>query len=59
MAEYFRAPILGIVTVCMLISLLECAVDESVHADGFRILCRTAVAASVVTFTASCLQVIL
>lgn len=42
----------GIVVVCMIVAVVECAVDGSEQSGGLRLICGAAVAVSVVQLAA-------
>lgn len=52
--EWLYASVRSIASICMLISLVECAVDEA-HGDGFRLICGAVVSLSVVRMLSAAL----
>ena len=54
--SWLQVAVRGVVGVCMIVSVVECAVDGSEHSSGFRLVCGAAVAASVARLAAEAIR---
>lgn len=54
--NWLRMSVRGIVGVCMIIAVVECAVDGSEHSGGLRLVCGAAVAVSVAQLAAEAIH---
>lgn len=54
--EWLYESVRSIVSVCMLISIIECVIDDSTDTGGFRMFCSASVAAAVIRMAAEGIQ---
>ena len=57
--SWIRISVRGLIGVCMIVSVVECAVDGSEHSEGLRLICGAAVAAFVARLAVEAMGVFL
>lgn len=58
-AGWFRSSLCGVACLCMVIAVIECAVDSEENPGGLRLVCGAAVAASVTGIAVEALNLLL
>ena len=54
--EWLRTAVRGLAAVCLIASIVECAVEDGESAGGFRLVCGAAVAAAIVRMAVDAVQ---